>query len=113
MELLGGARLWHAQHCLGLADSSAAARGHRRDVRSGLAQPEPWTIERATADYIEKLAQGIVAFEMPITRLEGKRKLSQNRPGDIESAATGLRAFGDATGQVVAAQMFELARSAR
>jgi transcriptional regulator len=80
---------------------------------SGLAQPEPWTIERATSDYIEKLAQGIVAFEMPISRLEGKRKLSQNRPTDIESAASGLRAFGDATGQAVAAQMFELARSAR
>jgi transcriptional regulator len=80
---------------------------------SGLGQPEAWTIERDSADYIEKLAQGIVAFEMPITRLEGKRKLSQNRPGDIETAATGLRAFGDATGQLVAAQMFALARSTR
>jgi transcriptional regulator len=82
---------------------------------SGLSQrqPQPWTTDRLSAEYVEKLAQGIVAFEIPISRLEGKRKLSQNRPSDMESAASGLRAFGDATGQAVAAQMFELARSAR
>ena len=31
-------------------------------------------------DFVPKLANGIVAFEMPIDRLEGKFKLSQNRP---------------------------------
>lgn len=31
-------------------------------------------------DYRDKLMHGIVAFELPITRLEGKFKLGQNRP---------------------------------
>jgi transcriptional regulator len=73
--------------------------------------PEPWSTARAGDDYISRLAEGIVAFEMPITRLEGKRKLSQNRPSDVESAAAGLRAHGDASGQLVAEQMLEVARA--
>jgi transcriptional regulator len=75
--------------------------------------PEQWSTARAGDGYITKLAQAIVAFEIPISRLEGKRKLSQNRPSDIQSAATGLRAYGDATGQVVAEQMLDVARSSR
>jgi transcriptional regulator len=75
--------------------------------------PETWSTARVGDDYINKMAQGIVAFELPITRLEGKRKLSQNRPADIESAAAGLRAHGDPTGQVVAEQMLEVARTLR
>ena len=34
----------------------------------------------ANADWLNNLARGIVAFEMPIDRIEGKFKLSQNRP---------------------------------
>jgi transcriptional regulator len=30
-------------------------------------------------DYLRKMSRGIVAFEMPIAKLEGKFKLSQNR----------------------------------
>jgi transcriptional regulator len=75
--------------------------------------PEPWSTARVGDEYIGKMAQGIVAFEMAITRLEGKRKLSQNRPADIESAAAGLRAHGDPTGQNVAEQMCEVARVLR
>jgi transcriptional regulator len=37
---------------------------------------EPWHMDDA---YATKLLRGIVAFEIPITRLEGKFKLSQNR----------------------------------
>ncbi len=77
------------------------------------ALPEPWSTGRVGDEYIGKMAQGIVAFEMGITRLEGKRKLSQNRPADIESAAAGLHAHGDATGQIVAEQMCEVARVLR
>jgi transcriptional regulator len=75
--------------------------------------PEQWSAERAGEDYITTLGRAIVAFEIPITRLEGKRKLSQNRPSDIQSAAAGLQAHGDATGQIVADQMREVARSLR
>ena len=74
---------------------------------------EHWSTARAGEDYIARLGQAIVAFEIPISRLEGKRKLSQNRPSDIESAAAGLRANGDAIGQIVAEQMLDVARSLR
>jgi len=72
-----------------------------------------WSTTRAGEDYIARLGQAIVAFEIPISRLEGKRKLSQNRLSDIESAAAGLSTHGDATGQLVAEQMLEVARSTR
>jgi transcriptional regulator len=42
----------------------------------------PWRTEDLAADVYEKLAKGIVAFEMPIDRIEGKFKLGQNRSQD-------------------------------
>jgi transcriptional regulator len=41
----------------------------------------PWRTEDL-GDVYEKLAKGIVAFEMPIDRIEGKFKLGQNRSQD-------------------------------
>jgi transcriptional regulator len=38
----------------------------------------PWSPEQAE-DHVRKLTAGIVAFELRLTRLEGKFKLSQNR----------------------------------
>jgi len=43
---------------------------------------EPWRMEDLAADFYEKLAGAIVAFEMPIDRIEGKFKLGQNRSQD-------------------------------
>jgi len=40
----------------------------------------PWTFELLPDDYVQKMMQGIIGFEIPISRLEGKFKLSQNRP---------------------------------
>lgn len=42
---------------------------------------EPWAMDLPD-EYLRKMARGIVAFEMPITRLEGKFKHSQNRSAD-------------------------------
>ena len=42
---------------------------------------DPWHITDAPSDYIEQMLGAIVGIEMPITRLEGKWKVSQNRPG--------------------------------
>lgn len=39
----------------------------------------PWGFD-IEASYIDHLVRGIVGFEMPIDRMEGKFKLSQNRP---------------------------------
>jgi transcriptional regulator len=41
--------------------------------------PTPWKLSDAPADFIRTLLHGIVGFELPIHRLEGKWKVSQNR----------------------------------
>ena len=50
------------------------------------------------ATFRESMMKGIVAFTMPVTRLEGKYKLSQNRsPADQRKVATALAASDDPT----------------
>jgi transcriptional regulator len=48
-------------------------------MESGLAPKPPWRLDRVPATTLAGLQRGIVAFEIEISRLEGKRKLSQNR----------------------------------
>ena len=56
----------------------------------------PWKIDDAPADFIDGLCRAIVGIEIPLTRIEGKWKLSQNRPlHDRRGVANGLRARGD------------------
>lgn len=67
-------------------------------------RPEPWRVTDAPDDYIEGMLKGIVGIEIPIARLEGKWKVSQNRPAaDREGIVTGLRAGGHALGSAMAA----------
>jgi len=42
-------------------------------------RPQPWTIEEAPENYITAMLRGIVGFELEITQLDGKYKLTQNR----------------------------------
>jgi transcriptional regulator len=52
---------------------------------------EPWAVSDAPADYIDVMLKGIVGFALPIARLEGKWKMSQNRPAeDRAGVITGL-----------------------
>ncbi len=56
---------------------------------------EPWAVGDAPADFIDGMLKGIVGFALPITRLEGKWKMSQNRPAeDQRGVIAGLRADG-------------------
>ena len=76
--------------------------------------PDAWSTARVSETYIANLARGIVAFELPIGRLEGKRKLGQNRPAaDAEGAAAGLRGQPDPLGHAVAELMSEAATHRR
>jgi transcriptional regulator len=51
----------------------------------------PWAVDDAPARYIESQMNGIVGIEIPITSLEGKWKMSQNRPeADRQGVADGL-----------------------
>lgn len=59
------------------------------------AQPKPWKMGDAPADYIDTMLKAIVGIEIRITRLVGKSKLSQNREvRDIVGAGTALAAQG-------------------
>jgi transcriptional regulator len=70
---------------------------------------EAWTLASVTENYVAGLQRGIVAFEIPIERLEGKRKLSQNKPApDRAGVAAGMRAEGGAGAIAIAAAMESL-----
>jgi transcriptional regulator len=52
---------------------------------------EPWAVTDAPPAFIKSQLRGIVGLRLPIVRLEGKRKLSQNRPAaDRVGVAVGL-----------------------
>jgi transcriptional regulator len=68
--------------------------------------PTAWSMESLAADYLAGMQRGIVAFEIPIERLEGKAKLSQNRDA-VDQARTreALAASDDPLARAVAALM--------
>jgi transcriptional regulator len=69
----------------------------------------PWAFD-VPSDYLQSMMQGIVGFTMPITRLEGKYKLSQNRsPEDQQRVTAALQAQGEALSTAVAALMAQRA----
>jgi transcriptional regulator len=71
-------------------------------------RPDPWRMDSLSDTYIEGMMRGIVAFEIPIDRLEGKAKLSQNRPvADQARVRTGLAGEDDPLAQAVARLMTE------
>lgn len=57
-------------------------------------RPTPWTGE-LPEEYHRRLLAGIVGFELPLTRIEGKFKLGQNRSTEDRAGTVGgLRADG-------------------
>jgi transcriptional regulator len=66
---------------------------------------QPWSGE-LPEDYREKMIRGIVAFEIPITRLEGKFKLNQNRSAeDVQSVIDALSQSSHADDRALAELM--------
>ncbi len=52
---------------------------------------DPWAVTDAPADFIQSHLRGIVGLRLAIARIEGKRKLSQNRPvADRDGVVSGL-----------------------
>ena len=73
---------------------------------------ESWRTEDLAGDLYEKLAKAIVAFEMPIDRIEGQFKLGQNRsPGDRAGMLAGLDAEKSADAGALAAFIREILKS--
>jgi transcriptional regulator len=67
---------------------------------------KPWAVSDAPEDYIQAQLRGIVGFRLPIDRLEGKWKLSQNRPEvDRRGVIEGLEGEGGALESAIAQRM--------
>ena len=72
-------------------------------------RPDPWRLDDAPVDYVAGMLQAIVGIEMPVNRLVGKWKASQNQPAaDREGALRGLAAEPDAASVALAAWMDRL-----
>lgn len=61
---------WLHRQIADLTDVHEGGRGRRR----------PWAVTDAPAEFIDAQVQAIVGLEIPIRWIEGKFKLSQNRP---------------------------------
>lgn len=67
---------------------------------------EPWQVSDAPADYIDGMLRAIVGIRLPIQRLQGARKLSQNRAEqDIAGVRESLSASPDHLDNQLAAHM--------
>ncbi len=59
------------------------------------ARTRPWAVSDAPEDFVQGMLRSIVGIALPIVRLEGKVKMSQNRPAaDIAGVIDGLRQDG-------------------
>lgn len=74
--------------------------------RHEVGRRDPWSVADAPPDFLRAQAKGIVGFEIAIERLEGKRKLSQNRTSaDRAGVVAGLAASPEPGDRAVAAAM--------
>ncbi|MGA8938454.1 MAG: FMN-binding negative transcriptional regulator [Acidobacteriaceae bacterium] len=65
--------------------------------------PTPWKVTDAPTAFIQGQLKAIIGFELPISRLEGKRKFNQNRStADQTGVIQGLRSLNDPTKSAVA-----------
>jgi transcriptional regulator len=67
----------------------------RLTERHEAGRTDPWAVSDAPAPFVASQLKGIVGFRMPIRVLQGKWKLSQNRPlADRLGVAAGMAADG-------------------
>jgi transcriptional regulator len=80
----------------------------RLSERHEAREPTPWRMQDLPEDYVAAMLNGIIGFEIAVARLEGKFKLSQNRPaGDRPRIIAALDARDDADSHGVARLMRE------
>jgi len=78
----------------------------RLTARHEAGRPRSWSLDDAPAEYIERQLRAIVGFALPIRRLEGQWKLSQNRQAaDHAGVREGLAASDNPRDRELAARM--------
>jgi transcriptional regulator len=90
-----------------IEDSAALIRlvGELAELHEG-GRKAPWRLSDEPADYAAGMVRGIIGFAIPIARLEGKFKLSQNRSAvDRRLVVAALRDENDPGASAVAALM--------
>ena len=71
-------------------------------------RPRPWSVDEAPEDYVASQMQAIVGIEIPIRRIEGKWKMSQNRDdADREGVVAGMRSDADPHRNIRVAELVE------
>lgn len=80
---------------------------HRLTNTHEAGRPAPWRVGDAPADYIDRMLRAIVGVEIPIERLEGKLKASQDedlpdRQGTVEALRSDPRDDARAMAMLVA-----------
>ncbi|MES2739417.1 MAG: FMN-binding negative transcriptional regulator [Pseudomonadota bacterium] len=101
----------HAHGALTVVDDPAwlLALLERLTTRHEAGRPVPWKVGDAPPAHLERLLTAIIGIEMPVNRIEGKWKVSQNRsPTDQATIATGLAADGTQASAAMAAMMSAL-----
>jgi transcriptional regulator len=101
----------HAYGTLSFFDDRDELRAHVSKMTDTHETPRdaPWAVSDAPADFVDGMLRAIVGFKLRITRLEGKWKMSQNRPeqdvsGVIEGLTREPSEAHDAVAEIVAAR---------
>ncbi len=100
----------HAYGPLRAVDDAAWLRAfvERLTNRHESGRTAPWHVTDAPADYVDKMVTAIVGIELPVTRLVGKWKTSQNRPArDRAGVVAGLEQDGGDAARAMAALVRE------
>jgi transcriptional regulator len=88
-----------AVHCHGvmqIADGEPIEHLRQMAERYEGARANGWSVDELKAQMRESLPRGVVTFRMEIARIEGKAKLSQNKPrGERERVIAGLKDAGE------------------
>ena len=92
----------HAHGTLRVRDDPAWVRGQIEELtgKQESAREPPWGVSDAPAEFVEAMQRGIVGVEIPIARLTGVRKASQNRDErDRAGVVAGLAAAASPAGR--------------
>ena len=68
-------------------------------------RPRPWKLSEQPADFVSSLLKAIVGFSIVVERIEGKFKLSQNRPGESPGVIEALEREEPALAALMRAQV--------
>ena len=104
----------HAYGTVSFYDDPSRLRSHvtRLTETHETARPKPWAVTDAPQNFVDAMLKGIVGFTLSIARLEGKWKMSQNRPAeDIAGVREGLAREDSDTQRAVAEIMANKART--